>query len=275
MSGKEAGGGTGGAPREPLRAPAINRVGLSTLFLKEIRRFRKVWLQTVMSPLITTSLYFLVFGVALGTRLREVQGIPYIAFVVPGLIMLAMINQGFLNTSSSLFQSKMNGTVVDILVAPLGTFEIITGYVAAAVVRAMVVGLLVYAVAAFFIGFTAEHVVFSLLFAILVSACFAVLGLIAALWAEKYDHLALFPTFVLTPLTFLGGVFYSIDMLPAPWETVSKLNPILYVVNGMRYGLLGVSDVPVRGSFAAVALLLVLLLFAAWRLIASGYRLRS
>lgn len=253
----------------------INAVGLRTLFYKEVKRFSKVWQQTVMSPLITTALYFLVFGVALQERIGEVEGVPYIEFVIPGLIMLAMITNAFLNSASSLFQSKINGTIVDILVSPLGTVELITAYVAAAALRALIVGSLVYAVAAAFTGPSLANPFWVAYFALLVSVSFALLGLVAAVWAEKFDHLSLFPNFILTPLTFLGGVFYSIDMLPAPWDLLSKVNPILYVVNGLRYGLLGTSDVSVAVAAAAALGLTVALFFTAYALISAGYKLRA
>lgn len=253
----------------------INTVGLRTLFLKEIKRFSKVWQQTVLSPLITTTLYFLVFGVALGAQLEDVHGVPYIEFVIPGLIMLAMITNSFLNAASSLFQSKINGTIVDLLVAPIGTLELIAAYVAAASLRAFIVGSLVYSVAAVFTGPSMESVFWTLYFALSVSVAFSLLGLIAAVWAEKFDHLSLFPNFILTPLTFLGGVFYSVEMLPEPWNTVSQLNPILYVVNGLRHGLLGTSDVPIATAAGAAAAVCVVLLALAFALISRGYKLRG
>jgi ABC-2 type transport system permease protein len=253
----------------------INAVALRTLFLKEVKRFSKVWQQTVMSPLITTSLYFLVFGVALGARLQDVHGVPYIEFVIPGLIMLAMITNSFLNAASSLFQSKINGTIVDLLVAPIGTMELVTAYVAAATVRASIVGVLVYAVAAAFTGPSLHSALWVVYFGLSVTVSFSLLGLIAAIWAEKFDHLSLFPNFILTPLTFLGGVFYSIEMLPAPWDMLSKLNPILYVVSGLRYGLLGSSDVPVAVAALAAAALCAVLLAITLALLSRGYKLRT
>lgn len=252
-----------------------NVIGVRTLFLKEVHRFSKVWLQTVLSPLVTTSLYFLVFGVALGSRLRDVGGVPYIEFVVPGLMMLAMINNAFLNTSSSLFQSKINGTITDLLVSPLTATEIVAAYVSAAVVRASAVGVLVWAVASAFAGPMMHSLAWTVLFGVAVSASFAMLGLLAAIFAEKFDHLAVFPNFVLTPLTFLGGVFYSVDMLPEPWNTVSRLNPILYLVNGLRHGLLGVSDVSPWWGAAAMAALLLALSLVTIQVLARGTRLRD
>ena len=271
----------GGERARPERAreharELLDPVGLRTLFVKEVRRFTKVWLQTVLTPLLTTSLYFLVFGMALGSRLREVHGLPYMQFVVPGLMMLSMIHNSFLNTASSLFQSRINGTIVDLLVAPLGTLEILLAYVGAAMLRALLVGSLVYLVSCLFLGFELPvHLGWTLYFALTVTATFALVGLLTALWAEKYDHLALVPNFFLVPMTFLGGVFYSVDMLPEPWRSVSRLNPVLYTVDGLRYGVLGVADGDVTRSALAVAVLLLAL--TAWTalLLSRGYKLRA
>jgi len=253
----------------------VNTIALKTLFIKEIRRFSKVWLQTVLSPLVTTSLYILVFGVALGSRLREISGVPYIQFVVPGLVMMTMVRDSFMNTSSSLFQSKINGTIIDILVAPIGAFEMLLAYVGAAMIRAVIVGSLVYLVALSFTWFPLHHIGWTVFFTVFVTATLALLGIIAALWAEKFDHLAIFPNFVLLPLAFLGGVFYSIDLLPEPWQTVSRFNTLLYMINGLRYGFLGVSDVPPVMSAGVVLLSFFVLLGVASALLRSGYNLRS
>lgn len=258
-----------------MRGLEVDLVALRTLFAKEVRRFTKVWLQTVLSPLVTTSLYFLVFGVALGSRLRTVGEVPYVEFVVPGLMMLSMINASFLNASSSLFQSKIHGTYVDLLVAPIGAAELILAYVGASLLRALGVGALVYAVAFVFTGMGIHHLGWTLFFSTAVAVAFALLGLLAAIYSEKFDHLAILPNFVLTPLTFLGGVFYSIEMLPEPWATVSRLNPILYTVNGLRHGLIGVSDVSPVPAAAAVIMLVGVLLGIAGRVLGRGTRLRT
>jgi len=253
----------------------VNHIGTATLTIKELRRFSKVWMQTVFSPLITTSLYFLVFGVALGSRLSEIEGVPYILFVVPGLMMLAMISNSFLNTSSSLFQSKINGTVIDILSAPVGTGEILIAYVSAGMCRGLIVGSLVLVVATMFTGWHMERPLVALSFALMVTASFAFWGLVAAVWAEKFDQLSIFPNFVLTPLTFLGGVFYAVNMLPEPWQTVSRMNPVLYMVGGLRHGMLGGAEVNLGLCYAVVALTLVVSWFAAWVLLSRGYKLRN
>ena len=253
----------------------MSSIALKTLFVKEVRRFSKVWLQTVLSPLVTTSLYFLVFGVALGSRLREISGVPYIQFVVPGLVMMTMIRDAFLNTSSSLFQSKINGTIPDLLVAPIGAFEMVIAYVGAAMLRAFITGALVYVVALTFTYFPLHHAGWALFFATFVTATLALLGMIAALWAQKFDHLSIFPNFVLLPLAFLGGVFYSISLLPEPWHTISLFNPLLYMVNGLRYGFLGVSDVTPEASAVVVLVSFVAVLAVATGMLRSGYNLRS
>jgi len=253
----------------------VSTIALKTLFIKEIRRFSKVWLQTVLSPLVTTSLYFLVFGVALGSRLKEISGVPYIQFVVPGLVMMTMIRDSFLNTSSSLFQSKINGTITDILIAPIGALEMLLAYVGAAMIRAVIVGTLVYMVALTFTWFPLHHIGWTIFFTVFVTATLALAGMVVALWAERFDHLAIFPNFVLLPLAFLGGVFYSIDLLPEPWNTVSRLNPLLYMVNGLRYGFLGVADVSPVSSAGVVLVSFLVLLGAATALLRSGYNLRS
>jgi ABC-2 type transport system permease protein len=229
----------------------------------------------VLSPLVTTSLYFLVFGVALGSRLREISGVPYIDFVVPGLVMMTMIRDSFLNTSSSLFQSKINGAIVDLLVAPIGAPEMLLAYVGAAMLRAIIVGSLVYVVALTFTWYPIHHLGWTIFFSLFVTASLALLGMIAALWADKFDQLAIFPNFVLLPLAFLGGVFYSVDLLPEPWQTVSRLNPLLYMINGLRYGFLGVSDVSPLASAAVVLVSFAVLLGVTGGLLRSGYNLRS
>ncbi|MEM8606855.1 MAG: ABC transporter permease [Myxococcota bacterium] len=253
----------------------MNRIALRTLLIKELRRFSKVWMQTVLSPLVTTSLYFLVFGVALGSRLREISGVPYIQFVVPGLVMMTMVRDSFLNTSSSLFQSKINGTILDLLVAPIGASEILVSYVVAAICRAVITGALVLVVALLFTWFPIYHVGWAVFFALFVPATFALLGIVSALWAEKFDHLAIFPNFVLLPLAFLGGVFYSIDMLPEPWNAISRVNPLLYMVNGLRFGFLGVADVSPMASGIVVLISFVVLLVTATILLQRGYKLRG
>lgn len=262
-------------PANPIAATPWSTTSVRTLFVKEVRRFAKVWMQTVFSPLITTSLYFLVFGVALGTRMGEIDGIPYILFVIPGLMMLAMISNAFLNTSSSLFQSRINGTITDILVAPLGTAELLAAYAGAGMLRGLIVGVLVWLVASVFVAHDVHHLGWMIYFSTIVCLSFSMLGLVVATLAQKYDHLAIVPSFVLTPMTFLGGVFYTIDMLPEPWRSISLANPMLYMVNGLRHGLVGSSDVSIAASAVAVLTLAAVSTTAAAWLVARGRNLRA
>jgi ABC-2 type transport system permease protein len=253
----------------------MNWLGLKTLLSKEVRRFLRVPGQTVLSPLISTSLYFVVFGVSLGGRMEQVTGQPYLPFIVPGLIFLGMANNAFLNSSSSLFIMKIQGTVVDLLVAPLGPGEILLGFVGGAMVRGLIVGLLTWAVALLFTPLRLMHPLSSLGFLLGTAYVFSVLGLIAAVWAEKFEQINFFPTFVMLPLTFLGGVFYSVKQLPEPWHTVSLFNPMVYMVEGLRYGMLGSSVFPPLLGGALLAALALLATLVTYALLARGYKLKQ
>jgi ABC-2 type transport system permease protein len=247
---------------------------MKTLLSKEVRRFLRVPGQTVLSPLISTTLYFIVFGYSISTRVHEVEGVPYLSFIVPGLIFLGIANNAFLNSSSSLFITKMQGTVVDLLVAPLGPGELMAGFIGGAMVRGLVVGLLTWAVATVFTPFSLQHALVAAYFLLLSSYVFSVLGLLTAIWAEKFEQINFFPTFVMMPLTFLGGVFYSVRELPAPWNHVSLFNPMVYMVDGVRYGMLGRSMFsPTLGAsiLLGVAVVATGATYAALR---SGYKLR-
>jgi ABC-2 type transport system permease protein len=253
----------------------MNGIGFQTLLKKETRRFLKVPGQTLAQPVVTTALYFLVFGYALGGRVRELDGIPYIRFIVPGLVMLGLIQNSFLNSASSMFIMKVQGTIVDLLVAPLGTVEMLGAFVLAAVIRGAAVAALTWLVAAVFTGFSIAHPLWVLVFALVVGTTFGLAGLCVAVWSDKFEQLNLIPTFVITPLTFLGGVFYSARMLPEPWATVTRCNPILYMVEGLRYGFLGASSVsPWTGLALTSVFMLIALALAAW-MISTGYKLRS
>lgn len=253
----------------------MNWIGFRTLFVKETRRFLRVPGQTLAQPVVTTALYFLVFGFALGGRVREIDGVSYVRFIVPGLVMLSLIQNAFLNTASSMFIAKMQGTIVDLLVAPLSVVELLMAFTLAALLRGLMVGGIVWLVAAIFTGFQIAHPVWVAVFALLVSTTFGVLGLMVAIWSDKFEQLNLIPTFVITPLSFLGGVFYSARMLPEPWASITRANPILYMVEGLRYGLLDVRGpspwlgLGICGGIAALSIAIV-----SWML-ATGYKLRS
>ena len=266
---------TGPALGLPPSDPLIPLLGVRTLFRKEVTRFLRVPGQTILSPLITTALYFVVFGYSLGGRLREIDGIPYIRFLVPGLVMLGVISNAFLNTSSSLFIMKLQGTMVDVLVTPLSYLEFLVAFVGAGVLRAFLVGTLTWATAAFFVGAYVPHPFLALLAGLLVSLAFSSLGLIVSLWAEKFEQVNFIPTFVITPLTFLGGVFYSADMLPPRLQPFLHINPIYYMIESMRYALIGHVGSPPATGFTILAVLAFVLVATALTLLRRGYKLRS
>lgn len=242
---------------EKVRERAVaNRGYLGTwaLFRKEMHRFLSIGWQTIVSPIITTMLWYLVFGYSLGERLDELRGIPYTDFLVPGLVMMAVITNAFLNSAFAFFIGKVHGTTVDLMVSPLKPWQITAAFAGASVVRAMLVGTIIWMVAAFMGAGTFFNIGWTLVFMLLTSLGFALFGLIAGILAKDFDHINFVPSFLLLPLTFLGGVFYSVRILPAPWDQVSLFNPIVYMVNGLRYGMTGVSDVPVLPGFLIVFL---------------------
>lgn len=253
----------------------MRMLGLRTLFVKEVLRFWRVPGQTLASPVVTTVLYFLVFGAALGHRLAEVDGVPYARFIVPGLVTLGVITNAFLNSASSLFIMKIQGTMVDLLVTPLSHLEVLVGFVGAAVVRGLLVGGLTWTVAAVFVGAEARHPLVAIGAVILVAVAFGGFGLMTAIWSEKFEHVNFVPTFVITPLTFLGGVFYSTRLLPPGLATVTHWNPVFYLVDVVRYGLLGISDAPPALGLGVLLALVVVSNVGAYAMLASGYKLRS
>jgi ABC-2 type transport system permease protein len=247
---------------------------MRTLLYKEVARFMRVPGQTVLAPLISTSLYFVVFG-SLAGSLRVMEGVPYVRFIVPGLVFLGIANNAFLNSSSSLFITKIQGTIVDLLAAPLGPVEILFGFITGAMIRGLAVGVLIWLVSALFTDFGMAHPAVSVGVLLLVSYTFSVLGLLAAVWAEKFEQINFFPTFIMLPLTFLGGVFYSVKALPSPWNTISLFNPMVYMAELMRFGFLGVSAFsPAVGLTVLLSLSLVATLVAVAAL-RSGYKLKQ
>lgn len=252
----------------------MNLVGTQTLLSKEVRRFLKVPGQTVLSPLISTTLYFVVFGYTLGGRQTDLEGVPYIRFIVPGLVFLGIANNAFLNSSSSLFITKIQGTLVDLLVAPLGPMELLIAFVAGAMVRGLLVGLLTWLVALFFTGMPDLHWGATIFFLLTSSYVFSMLGLLAGLWAEKFEQINFFPTFFMLPLTFLGGVFYSVDKLPEPFRTLSLFNPVVHMVEGLRYGMLGLAHGQVAFGAGLLSVLTVFTTVVAFVLLKSGYKLK-
>lgn len=253
----------------------MNTRGFYTLFWKELLRFYKVMLQTVVAPVITTMLYLLVFSHALGKHVVIYGQIEYTAFLIPGLVMMTVIQNAFANTSSSLIQSKVAGNIVFMLLAPLSYIEFYLAFVCAAIVRGLMVGAGVYLCAIPFVSLPLHSPAVVISFALLGSALLATLGMIAGIWAEKFDQLAGFQNFVVMPLTFLSGVFYSIHSLPVFWQMASRFNPFFYMIDGFRYGFFGVSDVDPGYSIAAVTTFLLILTTFTITLLRKGYRLRN
>ena len=249
--------------------------GFATLFYKELLRFWKVAFQTVAGPVLSALLYLVIFAQALGDRVRVFDDVPFTAFLVPGLVMMSVLQNAFANSSSSLIQSKVTGNLVFVLLAPISSAEFFAAYVLAAVARGLMVGAGVLAVTVWFVELRLAAPLWALAFAVLGAALLGVLGLLAGLWAEKFDQIAAFQNFLVLPLTMLSGVFYSIEALPPLWQTISHLNPFFYMIDGFRYGFFGAADVSPASSLVVVAVSLALLSALALRLLASGYKIRT
>ncbi|MFL6672052.1 MAG: ABC transporter permease [Massilia sp.] len=249
-------------------------VGFRTLFFKETLRFWKVATQTIAAPIVTSMLYLLIFGHVLDGRVEMLEGVSYTAFLIPGLVMMSVLQNAFANSSSSLIQSKITGNLVFILLPPLSHWEIISAYVAASVVRGLAVGAGVFIVTAWFADLSFTAPLWIVVFALLGAAILGTMGLIAGIWAEKFDQLAAFQNFLIMPATFLAGVFYSIKKLPPFWLAVSHFNPFFYMIDGFRYGFFGKSDVSPWTSLAIVSVFFVALAAVAINLLRRGYNLR-
>jgi ABC-2 type transport system permease protein len=248
--------------------------GFGTLFYKEILRFWKVSFQTVLAPVITALLYLTIFGHALRGHVQVYPGVEYTSFLIPGLVMMSVLQNAFANSSSSLIQSKITGNLVFVLLPPLSHYEMYFAYVLASVVRGLAVGLGVFVVTIWFVPVSFSAPLMIVAFAVFGAGILGTLGLIAGIWAEKFDQLAAFQNFLIMPLTFLSGVFYSTHTLPPVWREVSRLNPFFYMIDGFRYGFFGVSDIDPLVSLAIVAGFFVVLAVVAMRMLASGYKLR-
>ncbi len=250
-------------------------IAFLTILRREIKRFTRIWMQTLLPPVITMSLYFVIFGALIGSRIGKMDGFDYMSFVVPGLIMMSVISNSYSNVVSSFFGVKFQRNIEELLVSPTPNYVILLGFVLGGVARGLSVGLFVTIVALLFTDLHLQHVALTISIVFLTSVVFSLAGFINAVFANSFDDISIIPTFVLTPLTYLGGVFYSISMLPEFWQGVSKLNPILYMVNAFRYGILGISDISVLGAFIGVIVFIVLLFSVAMYLLSSGKRLRS
>ncbi|MGF1705733.1 ABC transporter permease [Enterovibrio baiacu] len=250
-------------------------VAFKSLLIKEITRYSRIWVQTLVPPAITMTLYFVIFGNLIGSRIGEMGGFSYMAYIVPGLIMMSVITNSYSNVASSFFSTKMQRNIEELMVAPVPNYIIIAGYVGGGVSRGLAVGFIVSMVSMFFVDLHIAHLSVIIATVLLTSILFSLGGLINAVYAKTFDDISIIPTFILTPLTYLGGVFYSLSLLPEFWQGVSKLNPIVYMVNAFRYGFLGVSDVSIVTSFSVLIAFIVVLYSIAWYLIRRGIGLRT
>ncbi len=254
---------------------SVNFIALKSILHKEVHRFMRIWIQTLVPPAITISLYFVIFGSLIGSRIGEMGGFDYMSFIVPGLIMMSVITNSYSNVASSFFSAKWQRNVEEMLVAPVPNWVIVAGYVGGGMIRGMLVGLIVTLISLFFVEVRIHNIWVIILTVCLTSATFSLGGLINAIFAGSFDDISIIPTFILTPLTYLGGVFYSISLLPEFWQGVSQANPIVYMVNAFRYGFLGISDVSLTLSFAVLGVFIVTLFTIAMTLISKGIGLRS
>ena len=253
----------------------MNHRGVLAIYRFEMARFRRTFWQSLVTPVITTSLYFAVFGGAIGSRMGEVDGVPYAAFIVPGLILLSIFTESLNNASFGIYLPRFTGTIYEVLSAPVSPFEILLGYVGAAATKSVIIGLVILATASMFVPLTILHPFWMAVFLALTALAFCLFGFILGIWAKGFEQLNFIPMLVVTPLTFLGGAFYSIDMLPAAWQTFSLFNPIVYLISGFRWSFYGIADVSVWASLAVIALFfLVDVALVAW-IFKTGYRLKN
>lgn len=254
---------------------SANWVAFKTILRKEVRRFTRIWQQTILPPMITMTLYLLIFGNLIGPRIGEMDGHRYIDYIAPGIIMMSVITNSYSNVVSSFFGARFQKFVEEMLVSPTPMYLILLGYVGGGVARGLLVGVAVSAVTFVFADLRIEHALVTIMVVLLTAVLFSLAGFINAIFAKNFDDIAIVPTFVLTPLTYLGGVFYSIQLLPGFWQKVSMLNPILYMVNAFRYGILGISDIGIEIAFGIICLFILVLYFSCLTLLNRGYGIRS
>ena len=253
----------------------MNFHGVIAIYKFEMARAMRTLFQSLVSPVISTSLYFIVFGSAIGSRITEVGGVSYGSFIVPGLIMLSLMTQSVSNASFGIFFPKFSGTIYEILSAPISYFEIVLGFVGAAATKSMVVGAVILATAGFFVPLEIAHPVWMLIFLTLTSITFSLFGFIIGVWADNFEKLQIIPLLVVTPLVFLGGSFYSVDMLPPLWQKISLFNPVMYLVSGFRWSFYEIADVSVVTSLLMITVFLALCIITIWQIFRSGYRVKT
>ncbi|MDA8585440.1 ABC transporter permease [Rhodobacteraceae bacterium] len=253
----------------------MNWSGISAIWIFEMTRFFRSIAQSLISPVLSTSLYFVVFGTAIGSRIEEIEGVSYGAFIVPGLIMLTVLQQSIQNAGFGIFFPKFIGTIYEVLTAPISSLEIVIGYVGAAAAKAIMIGLVILVTSFFFVDIQIAHPFFMVAFLVLTAVTFSLLGFVLGIWAQNFEQLNLVPLLVVTPLVFLGGSFYSVSMLPPFWQNVSFFNPVLYLVSGFRWSFFGTSDVPIVFSLVAVTVFASVCLGIIWWIFRTGYRLKA
>ena len=253
----------------------MNLSAVKVIYINEMTRFFRTLGQSFLSPVISTSLYFVVFGTAIGSRIDQVEGVSYGAFIVPGLIMLSVMTQALTNASFGIYFPKFIGTVYELLSAPINFLEIVLGYVGAAATKALFIGTVILITAAFFVDLTIQNVPAMIAFMVLTSLSFALFGFIIGIWAKNFEQLQLIPLLVVTPLVFLGGAFYSVSMLPPVWQTISYFNPVLYLISGFRWAFFGMADVPVGLSLLAIGGFLTACMGFVWWIFRTGWRIRD
>jgi ABC-2 type transport system permease protein len=253
----------------------MNWRGVLAIYTFEMARMRRTVMQSVISPVLSTALYFVVFGSAIGSRITDIQGVSYGAFIVPGLIMLTLLTNSIANASFGIYFPRFIGTIYEILSAPISPWEIVMAYVGAAASKSIILGLIILATAGFFVPLQIAHPVWMLTFLVLTAITFSLFGFLIGIWADNFEKLQIIPLLVVTPLTFLGGTFYSIHVLPPVWQKVTLFNPVVYLVSGFRWSFYNIADVSVDLSLFMTALFLALCLTAVWRIFKTGYRLKT
>jgi ABC-2 type transport system permease protein len=252
----------------------INFRAVQAIYMFEMSRAARTWMQSIVSPVISTSLYFVVFGAAIGARITEIEGVPYGAFIVPGLMMMMLLTQSVANAAFGIYFPKFTGTIYEILSAPVSGFEIALGYVGAAATKSITLGLIILVTAGLFVPLRLDHPLWMLGFLLLTAVTFSLLGFVIGIWADGFERLQVVPLLVITPLSFLGGSFYSIKVLPPIWQTIALFNPVVYLISGFRWSFYGIADVSVAVSLGMTALFLAACLAVVWWIFRTGYKLK-
>jgi len=253
----------------------MNRHAIRAIYLFELARTWRTLVQSIMTPVISTSLYFVVFGAAIGRRMTEIEGVSYGAFIIPGLVMMSLLSESIANASFGIYMPKYNGTIYDVLSAPISPIEIVIGYVGAAATKSIILGVLMLATARVFVAYEIAHPLWMVGFLLLTAVTFSLFGFLIGIWATGWERLQLVPTMIVTPLAFLGGSFYSIDMLPPTWKTIALFNPVVYLISGFRWSFYGIADVSVAISLGTTVLVLGVCMAMVWWVFRTGYRLKA